>query len=168
VAHPMPWRPADLKVVGISELLVSTDDRDVLVTYSLGSCVALSLHDPVAGVGGLIHCKLPVSKLDPQEARMRPCNYVDTGLPELLRAVFNRGATRKNLVAKVVGAARKVDHESLFQTGRRNYAVVRKVLWKNSILIDSEDVGGTHTRSVFLEMATGKTFVRSQGRMIEL
>jgi chemotaxis protein CheD len=145
---------------------VSTSTSDVLVTYSLGSCVALSLFDPVVGVGGLIHCKLPVSKLDPEQARSQPQVFVDTGVTSLLQAVFDLGATRRDLIAKVIGAGQRVDENGRFATGRRNYAVVRKLLWKNNILIAGEDVGGPTSRSVFLEIATGQTFVRSHGVMV--
>ena len=41
---------------------------EVLVTYSLGSCIGLSLYDPVARVGGLLHAMLPLSSLDPVKA----------------------------------------------------------------------------------------------------
>jgi chemotaxis protein CheD len=149
-------------------MVISTDQTVVLATYSLGSCIALSLYDPAACVGGLIHCKLPLSRLDPAQAEGRPCAYVDTGVSVLLKAVFNLGATRKNLVTKVIGGARRVDGKGIFETGRRNYAVLRKFLWKNGILINAEDVGGTKSRSVFLEMATGKTFVRSMRQVREL
>ena len=50
--------------IGMSEMEVTNRAEDVLVTYSLGSCVGLSLFDPVAGVGGLIHCMLPLSRID--------------------------------------------------------------------------------------------------------
>ena len=37
---------------------LSDDPEDVIVTYSLGSCIGLSLLDAEARVGGLIHCLL--------------------------------------------------------------------------------------------------------------
>ena len=59
---------------------LSTNEGDVLVTYSLGSCLGLSLWDPVAHVGGLIHCMLPLSKIDPVKAKTNPYMFTDTGL----------------------------------------------------------------------------------------
>ena len=50
--------------VGISEMAVSTNKQDVLVTYSLGSCVGVSFFDPVNNVGALIHCMLPTAIKD--------------------------------------------------------------------------------------------------------
>jgi chemotaxis protein CheD len=147
---------------------VSNRADDVLVTYSLGSCIALSVYDPVVRVGGLIHAMLPLSKIDPAKARTNPQMFVDTGVPSLLQAVFNLGAEPKHLVAKVAGAASLLDEKGMFQIGQRNCAVLRKVLRKNQIVIAGEDVGGSTARSMYLHMATGQTFVKSQGRVAEL
>ncbi len=155
-------------VVGISEYAVSTDPSETLVTYSLGSCVGLALHDPVAGVAGLLHAMMPVSKSNPEKARENPAMYVDTGASALLAGVFALGATRANLVAKVIGAASQVDHGQMFRIGQRNHAVLRKVLWKNGILIAAEDTGGASSRTVYLEVGSGRTIVKSDGQTREL
>ncbi|MEG1028908.1 MAG: chemotaxis protein CheD, partial [Brevundimonas sp.] len=44
--------------VGQGEHLV-TSDPDVVLSTVLGSCVAMCLRDPVAGVGGMNHFMLP-------------------------------------------------------------------------------------------------------------
>lgn len=167
-ATVLPWTVRDLQIVGMSEMAVSTNAGNVLVTYSLGSCVALSLYDPSAEVGGLIHCKLPVSTLDREQARNNPQVFVDTGVSSLLQAVYDLGARSRTLVAKVAGAAQRVDENGRFATGRRNYTVLRKLLWKNNILIAAEDIGGSRSRSVFLEISSGQTYVRSQGKLVAL
>ena len=41
-------------------------------------------------------------------------------------------------------------------------------LWKNNILIDQEDVGGSKARTLFLYMKDGKTTVKSEGKEVEL
>lgn len=154
--------------VGISDMKVTNRRDDVLVTYSLGSCVGLSLYDPVACVGGLIHCMLPVSKIDLAKAQANPYMFTDTGVPALIQAVFNLGAERRNLIAKVAGAGSLLDEKGLFKIGERNYTVLRKVLWKNSILIAAEDVGGSKARTVYLYMDSGRTVIRSGGQESEL
>jgi len=149
-------------------MVVSNNAEDTLITYSLGSCVGLSVYDPQAGVGGLIHCMLPLSRIDPAKARTTPCMFTDTGIPALLRVVYALGASRKRLVLKVAGAASVLHDNGLFKVGERNYAVLRKVLWKNNILIDAEDVGGSSARTMILEMATGRTLIKAHGEVREL
>lgn len=149
-------------------MAVSTSPNEVLITYSLGSCVGLSLYDPVAGVGGLIHCMLPLSRMDPEKAKVRPCLFTDTGVTALIQGVLDAGARRKSLVAKVAGGGAPLEDNGMFKIGERNYTVLRKVLWKNNILIQGEDVGGKAARTMVLYMAQGVTAVRSGGREIPL
>lgn len=154
--------------IGISEMRVSNNPDDVLVTYSLGSCVGLTLYDPVTRVGGMIHCMLPLSRIDPAKAAAKPEMFTDTGVPALIQAVLNLGGSRKRLVAKVAGAASPLDDKGMFKIGERNYVVLRKVLWKNEILIAAESIGGTIARTMFLHIATGTTIIKSGGQEVEL
>jgi len=156
------------RVVGISEYVVSSDPDDILVTYSLGSCVGLTLYDPIAGVAGLLHALMPASKANPEKAAVTPAMYTDTGAQALIQTMFDLGATRPNLIAKVAGAASRIENETLFRIGERNYAVLRKVLWKNEILIAAEDVGGTASRTVYIEVGTGRTIIKSDSVSREL
>jgi chemotaxis protein CheD len=156
------------RVVGISEYVISSDPDDVLVTYSLGSCVGLALFDPTAGVAGLLHAMMPLSSSNPEKAAMNAAMYADTGSTTLLAEMFKAGATRANLVAKVIGASSQIDQGQMFRIGQRNHAVVRKVLWKNGILIAAEDVGGSTSRTVYLEVVSGRTQIKSEGALREL
>lgn len=155
-------------VIGIAEMQVSNQPDDVLVTYSLGSCVGLSLYDPVAHVGGMIHCMLPLSKIDPAKAQANPCMFADTGIARLLQTVFDMGAERRHIVAKVAGGASLLDEKGLFKIGERNYTVLRKMLWKNSVAVAGEDVGGNASRTLHLYMDTGRTTIKSGGKEVEL
>lgn len=146
--------------VGISDMKVSDDESDILVTHSLGSCIGLSLYDPEIRVGGLVHCMMPVSKLDPVKAAANPLMFTDTGVTALLKAVFDRGANRKRLIVTVAGAASLLDDKGFFKIGEKNHTILRKILWKNDILISEEDVGGNIVRTMYLHMNTGKTVIK--------
>ncbi len=154
--------------VGISQYKTASARGDVLVTYSLGSCIGLSLYDPEAGVGGLVHCMLPLSKLDPEKAKAAPGMFVDTGVSALLRAMYDQGAAQRRIVAKAAGAASLLDENGVFRIGERNHTVLRKMLWKNNILIAAEDVGGSGARTMYLHIDSGRTVVRSGGREWDL
>jgi chemotaxis protein CheD len=156
------------RIVGISEMKISQNQTDILVTYSLGSCVGMSVYDPVAKVGGLIHCMLPLSKIDPVKAKNNPFMFTDTGVPLMLETLFNAGAQKNRLIVKVAGASTLLDEKRLFRIGERNHTVLRKILWKNGILIAAEDVGGTASRTMYLYMASGMTTIKSGGREVEL
>ncbi len=155
-------------VVDIADAKVSNRTEDVLVTHSLGSCVGVMVYDPVVHVGGMVHCMLPLSSVDPNKAQEKPFMFVDTGMVRFLTQLFDLGLVRSRAVVKVAGCSRILDNSNLFRIGERNYTVLRKLLWKNGLMIKSESVGGSVSRTVRLEIATGRCLLRSGGVESEL
>lgn len=149
-------------VVGIGDCKV-TDEPVEMVTYALGSCIAVVIWAPVARVGGLLHFMLPESAVDRDtQGLANPYRYADTGTPLLFRAAYEKGAEKRRLVVRLAGGANVVDAGGVFNIGRRNYAAVRKILWKAGVLVHGEDVGGAVSRTVRLEVATGRCTVSTQ------
>jgi chemotaxis protein CheD len=155
-------------VVGISDMRISGNPNDLLITYSLGSCIGLALYDKNLRVGGLIHCMLPMSNADPDKAKLSPFMFVDTGVATMLQEFFNLGSSRKNIVAKVAGASSLLDVTGMFKIGERNYTTLRKFLLKNDILIAAEDIGGSKARTMCILVQNGETRVKSQGIEVAL
>ena len=52
--------------------------------------------------------------------------------------------------------------------GKRNYVTLRKIFWKNGILIDAEDVGGSISRTLRLEVSNGRVTVKNRNGEVEL
>jgi chemotaxis protein CheD len=150
-------------VVRIADAKVSRDPEAVLVTYALGSCIAICMFDPVAKVGGLLHIMLPDSGLDAKKAEANPYMFADTGIGSLLRMMAASGALQKRITVRLAGGAQVVDARDLFSIGKRNYTAVRKILWKEGLLVDGEIVGGEVSRTVRLEVGSGRFMVRESG-----
>ncbi|HEY1341946.1 MAG TPA: chemotaxis protein CheD [Bryobacteraceae bacterium] len=134
----------------------------VLTTYALGSCIGLSVYDPVAVVGGLLHFVLPDSGIDAGRGRENPFRFADTGIPLLLDQVCARGASKRRLAVHAVGAAR-MGQANVFEIGKRNYLAARRILWKAGILLSGEAVGGEVPRTVRLEIGSGKVWIHEDG-----
>jgi chemotaxis protein CheD len=154
--------------VGISEVVVSSNPDEMLITYSLGSCLGVTAHDPVSLVGGLIHCMLPLSNVDGTKARDKPAMFVDSGIPLLFEALYDLGAQKGRIILKAAGCAQIMDPGGHFKIGERNLTVLRKLLWKNNILITSQSIGGNVARTLSLDIGSGKTYVKIQGVEEEL
>jgi chemotaxis protein CheD len=155
---PAPARPL---VVGVGDCKVSADPKSELVTYALGSCIAVAIWDPVSKVGGLLHFMLPESSVDRVSGgRENPYRYADTGTPMLFRGAYQQGAEKRRLVVRLAGGASVVDAEGIFNIGKRNYAALRKILWKAGVMVHGEDVGGGNSRTVRLEVGSGRFFIR--------
>lgn len=156
------------RVVDIADCQVSADREDTLVTYSLGSCIGVTIWDPQVHVGGMIHYMLPESSLSPEKAKLKPAMFADSGVPTLFRAVYELGAVKKRLIVKVAGGSQLLDDNGTFNIGKRNYVMLRKIFWKNGILIDSEDVGGSISRTLRLDVETGQVTLKTRGKETKL
>ena len=147
------------QVVGVSDMKVSSDLEDVLVTYSLGSCIGLTLYDQDAQIGGMVHTMLPLSRKNPERAKACPAMFTDSGVMALIQELLDRGASKQNLIACAAGGAAVMDENGVFKIGERNYTMLKKILWKNDILLSAEDIGGTQARTLSLYMEDGRTTV---------
>jgi chemotaxis protein CheD len=154
--------------VDMADYQVSADPDTVLSTYALGSCIAVMLYDARRRMAGMLHYMLPVAECAPTKAAEKPTMFADTGIPVLVAAMERLGATRRTMVCKVAGGAKRYQSEASFDIGRRNYIALKKVLWKAGIVVASEDVGGTIYRTVRMHVDTGAVFVSSDGRTWEL
>jgi chemotaxis protein CheD len=150
-------------VVGVGDMKVSNDPTAVLATYSLGSCIGVCIYDPAAKVGGLLHYMLPESELDRKKSEKNPFMFGDTGIPLLFKTSYRYGAKKHRLKVFVFGGAQILDQNGLFNIGKRNILVLRKLFWKNNIMIDREEVGGMVSRTLKLDIATGDVWLKASG-----
>ncbi len=152
---------ASLLVVGISDMEVSKVPGAVLVTHSLGSCVGVTLYDPVALIGGMLHFQLPDSAYDKAKAEAHPSMFADTGISLLFSEALSLGALKSRLVVKLCGGSNIMDKQGIFNIGKRNHAAARKMLWRLGCFVTAEDVGGESWRTMTLHIKTGTVTVKS-------
>lgn len=146
--------------VNISDAKVSADEEVVLATYSLGSCIGLTLYDPKTKVGGMLHYQLPTSTLDADRAKQNPLMFADTGFAYLLGELLKNGADKKRLKVRMAGAAQMLNDNKLFDIGRRNHTAIRKILWQHGMLIEAEHVGGNTPRTMYLAISDGSVTLK--------
>ena len=150
-------------IVGISDCKLCADMESSLVTYALGSCIAVAAYDPAMSLGGMLHYMLPEATLDANKAKENPFMFADTGIPALLRGLASRGANLRRLTVYLIGGAQVVSGHELFQIGKRNHQAARKLLWKAGVLVAAEAVGGEVSRTVRMEVRTGRLYIREAG-----
>ena len=138
-------------VVGIADCQLSDDPDSVLVTYALGSCIAVVIYDPVVRVAGMLHLMLPDSTIEGLDAGRRPHMFADTGIPWLFRRAYAMGADKKRLQVRLAGGAQVMDDHGVFDIGKRNYTATRKILWK----VGRHDPGRGSRRNHIPDRAVG-------------
>ena len=134
-------------VVGVGALEVSNNPTAILMTYSLGSCLGITIYDPVKKIGGLLHIMLPDSTIDAAKAANAPFMFVDTGVPRLFHAAYNLGADRSRLV----------------NIGIRNFDALGKLLTQNGLKAHNTDVGGLSSRTMRLDLTNGQVTIKTPG-----
>lgn len=154
--------PPSRRVVGIGELAVSGTPGLMIATHAVGSCIAVCIFDPHAGVAGMLHFLLPESKINPERADRHPAVFADTGIPLLFQTAYDHGLVKQRAIVKLVGGAEMPQTTGgWFNTGRRNLLAARNMLWRNGVFVAAEDVGGTDARTVHMSVDDGRLQVFS-------
>ena len=151
------------QIVGVADMKVSNNPADSIMTYSLGSCIGLVVYDTYAKVGGILHYMLPESNIDKSKAQKNPYMFADTGIPRLFKGAYKFDAKKNRMKICVFGGAQILDQKGFFNIGKRNYMALKKMFFKNKVIIDTEQVGGEVNRTIRLEIKTGDIFVKTSG-----
>jgi chemotaxis protein CheD len=154
----------DSLAVGLGEIKVSRNPKDVLVAYGLGSCVGLGMQDPVTHVAGLLHAILPTH---PNHNTKDQCaKYVDTGVRELLDMLLNAGANRNRLIVRMAGGANMLIAPGFSQTlniGTRNVEAALAALAHYNLKLSGQETGGNIGRTVRFYVTDGRMTIRTVG-----
>ncbi|MEW6275047.1 MAG: chemotaxis protein CheD [Bacillota bacterium] len=151
--------------VGIADYKI-TREPGRLITLGLGSCVGVTLYDPLTKIGGLLHLMLPDSTQFNNVTK--PAKFADLGIPLLVAELQKKGAATRRLQAKLVGGAQMfsgMDDSMVLNIGQRNVEKTRAVLAELGIKIFAEEVGGNRGRTMILDTTDGKVIVRMLGNI---
>lgn len=150
--------------VGMADLQVAKAP-DSLITLGLGSCIGLTLYDPVTKVGGMVHYMLPDSTQLKNNTNI--AKFGDTGIRELYNRMVKQGAAPRRMVAKIAGGAKMFEVSGLSNVGHvgeRNAQQAKKMLKELNIPLVAEDTGLNYGRTVTLDCETGEFFIKAVGR----
>ena len=148
-------------VVDVGDMAVSNSGQVILSTYALGSCIGVVAYDPVSRVGGILHLMLPDSKVSPDKAAVQPAMFADTGLPRFFRTIQGMKGEPSRLRVFVAGGASVVNGLDSFKIGERNSKATLDYLYAARILIRRTEVGGSHNRTLHLDVSTGAVTMKT-------
>lgn len=131
----------------------ATDNiKSVLTAHSLGSCIGISLYDPLVKAGGILHFMFPDSKIAPAKAQKNPFMFADTGINSFLKILYTMGAKKDNMKACIAGGAEVMGQKDFLNIGKRNYIAAKNILEENGIPVIYENVGNNFNRTIKLTM----------------
>ena len=147
--------------IGIGDMKVLRN-QGTLITYALGSCIGITLYDPVIKLGGLLHIMLPKAG---DQGAATPFKFADTGIREMIRKMAAYGGMSRRYVCKIAGGAQMFQMTGpIGNIGERNIASVRSELAAQQIRIQGEDVGKNYARTMLMDVSTGAVKIRTMGR----
>lgn len=151
-------------ILSLGEWSVTDDAEATLTCLGLGSCVALVLLERSAGVGAMAHMVLPDSTAGrPSEGSAK---FVDQAVPLLLEHMAALGAIPRKMSVALVGGATMLTGAAFtgrVNIGERNIEAARAALSAHRLAKPVEELGGTHGRTVRLQMSSGTVTVSAAG-----
>ena len=153
--------------VGMADLNICKSP-DIITTLGLGSCIGLTLYDPVTKIGGMVHYMLPDSTQMRNNSNI--AKFADTGIDELLKRVLRAGANRTRLVAKIAGGAKMFSvsgSSNVSNIGGRNALAAKEKLRQLRIRLIAEDTGLNYGRTVELHCETGDFYIKAIGKLVK-
>lgn len=150
--------------VGMADLNIAKSP-DSLTTLGLGSCIGLTLYDPVVKIGGLVHYMLPDSTKLKNNSNI--AKFGDTGIRELYRKMIEKGASPTRMVAKIAGGAKMFEVSGLSSVGNvgeRNAEEAKHILKELKVRLVAEDTGLNYGRTVVLNCENGEYLIKAVGK----
>ena len=142
--------------------------RPTLVSTVLGSCVAVTMCDPVRGIGAICHAFLPESaQFDSAGREPQVCRFVDTALETMFSSLSRLKIAPGGLVVKVFGGATGImsaERANLYDIGGRNLHAVRQWLMVHGLPIAKSQTGGNQGRKLHFLTHTGDVWVKLLNR----
>lgn len=142
----------------------------IITTIGLGSCVGVTLYDPITKTGGMLHLMLSDSTRFAYTNNINRAKFADTGIRDMYDKLIELGASKKDIVAKIAGGAQMFEIKEgndLLNIGDRNIEATRKTLGELQIVILGEDVGDTYGRTIELDLDNGNLKVTTVNRDVK-
>lgn len=164
---PLPHFPGKRIILHPGEYFVSK--QPVVIRTLLGSCVAACLWDAPNGIIGMNHFLLAnnrYSKTDPI-CQTEAGRYGVNAMELVINSMMKKGATRKNLRAKVFGGASVMKTkagDNFSCVGEVNARFIVEFLKTDGIPVVSSDLGGHVGRVIYFSSHDFSVYVRKMGK----
>lgn len=127
-----------------------------IVNTILGSCVSVTLWDPVLRIGGINHYMLPIWNGEGKPS----FKYGDIAIHELIKRMIAFGSIKTNLKAKVFGGSKTGKTDGVFHIGKRNIDLALDLLREEQIPVVNHSVGGKSGRKVVFYSESGEVMIK--------
>lgn len=152
-------------IVGIGDYNISNNKHETMITYALGSCVALVIYNKQNGWTAMAHIVLPnpSSGYKHDDHRMKPGYFATDIVPKLLEFFLGELKSKKSeLSVYIVGGADSIQEKDVFLVGQKNVEIVTHLLNIYGISQYESDTGGNVSRTVSIQCWDGYVLIKNQ------
>ena len=146
--------------IKLADMAANNNPNDALFVYGLGSTLAVILYDEGVKAGGIVHFMFPNSATGSLKSKDYTAMYADSGIPQLVKSCIELGAYRDTLSARLAGGAFMLSKGISQSISEGNVSAAKKILSELGIKVTAENTGGNHMRTVRLDVATGKVYLK--------
>jgi chemotaxis receptor (MCP) glutamine deamidase CheD len=130
-----------------------------MVARAVLADVVVAMRVPSAAFAAILRFSVPEESTDSSLRLRALCDFADQALALLLESIRSMALPDGAMLVSAIGGA---DVDGLTHgRGRQLAMAVEKSLSRHGILLNGSDLGGTHTRSVWLDSSSGRLIVRS-------
>lgn len=153
-----------MKIVGIGDYAVSSNEQDSIKTFALGSCIALVIYCPYEKRLGMVHIALPDSTIiRDKDEKIKEGYFADTAVPMLFNKVCGGFINYKSEYrVSIFGGALSKNKNDIFNVGKKNIRKIKEILTQNNIRFDSFHTGGYYSRTIEVDIKTGAAKIDTQ------
>ena len=124
----------------------------------LGSCISVTIWNPVKKSGGMCHFLLPRSRAyDKGESDAR---YCEDSVGLLAENISSENLKPSCYQVKIFGGAAMFE-ESMSRVGESNIRCAEEMLCSHGFVIAARHVGGSSSRHIIFELETGDVWVKT-------
>jgi len=158
----MPALPDEIRSlprVFLREGQIVITSRPAVIQTVLGSCISVTLRDPVTGLCGMCHAAMPEAP-DEESGSLR---FADQAILRMVEHFSSRDVPASRLTAKLIGGAdTRIEADKSQRpesVGARNVEVAVQRLAQHGLEAEASHVGGDRGRRVLFVVTTGDVFV---------
>ncbi len=131
-----------------------------LVARGVLADVVLTIQVPAGGFAAMLRFSAPEERSVSRPRMEALSDFADQAIHLLFQSIRSMNIPNEEITVSAIGGADLPGQT--FGRGKQLALAVRRSLWKHGVLLNGNDLGGAHTRMIWLESATGRLIVRSK------
>jgi len=157
LAQASQSEPKEIRVGANTCRLARQGER--LVARDVLADVVVTVQVPAAGFAAMLRFSVP-EEANVSRRRLKALwDFADQALELLFGSIRSMDIPASDVIVSAVGGADVVGHT--FGYGNDLALAVQRSLWRQSVVLNADDLGGTNSRVIWLEASSGRLIVRS-------